>query len=84
MEDYTVGGLPPLADDLLLSDPPIYYADSEQSQSDTDHHGGSQLDKSFKIHYHSMLDGMPLFFIHNTIDIIEFRKAMQQRWEFFD
>jgi hypothetical protein len=55
MEDYTVGGLP--LDDFLLSDPPTYH-----SQPDTD--DDLQSDGSFKIHHHSMLDGMPLFFIY--------------------
>lgn len=83
MEDHTVGGLPP--DDLLLSDPPIY--SSEQSQSDTD--GDSQSDGSFKIQYHPLLDGIcvcssSIYNYTNTIEIIEFRKAMQQCWRFFD
>lgn len=57
VEDYRVGGLPP--DDFLLSDPPTYHA--EQSQPDVD--GDSQSDGNVKIHYHPMLNGMPLFFI---------------------
>lgn len=70
VEDDTVDRLP--IDDLL-SDPPTYQV--EQSQPDADSQlepdaddGDSQSDGSFKIHYHPVLDGMPLFFMIISID----------------
>lgn len=57
MEDYAVGGLPPV--NSPLSDPPTYYA---EPVSDTD--SDSQSDWKVEIHYHLTLDGMPLFFIY--------------------
>ena len=71
VEDDTVDRLP--IDDFLLSDPPTYQV--EQSQPDADSQlepdaddGDSQSDGSFKIHYHPVLDGMPLFFMIISID----------------